>query len=822
MRRVEEFSVVVVLAYAFMANHVHIFIYVPILKYLRKSPSQRGGGMVQYAPKIVSERKKTMKREWRSESTRLGLACLAVFGLVVAGRSSAATVLQADGTRGPCIGTDVQAPPGQDAEFTMEAWIKPSDIYGGHWICGQGGNGAGTFTLRTYQNKLSVMITKRTSTGMTSDFSGLSDASIALDTWQHVACVRKPTEIRLYVNGVLDKTFTPADMEGSSTKFPNINDGDLQSFMIGGLYGTSFDTYVGNNSWTYKGRMAEVRLWSGARTDAEIAANCSNRLTGAEANLIGYWPMSDSAGRTFKNFKTGIPAVVPANFTVTADETLPLARNAERLVRGICFCWNTNATQKANLTGLTSLSSTYNYLRPGEDFSFEAWVKIDPALTNAPGWTSTAQDGGVAFFQQYRQGQTGRMTASLFNGGRFCVFWMSAGNMANYLVTPDPLPVNKWVHLAVVLGSEGQFISIDGEPVVRASKPYDGLSQPEATNTQNGYNQMFCMYQTYTCLREVRVWRRARTEAEVRAQRRCKFKGRERYLIYYNPCSQKTPGTSDWYWFNYVRESPWVAENPGVAYGADLNAPASFLYDDVPFLEPVVVEPDSSFATFNGTKFTHVSTGVNITTADFTLEAWIFPRSFKTSGNYVFSQYAVSQDGRMLVRLPAGKPAFSIYSSDTSLGTQGELDSTGTIPTNVWTHIAAVREGGRWTIYTNGLVAVTATGRSTCPLYTGGSLGIGFMGVAEKSAFNGHIRDVRVWRRARTQEEIARYRFNTLDGRHPDLIGYWPLDTDTGSVCTDAKTGAVGTMNVGWTPTDSLALGEPVYGSPRPTIIVIR
>ena len=108
MRRVEEFSVVVVLAYAFMANHVHIFIYVPILKCLRKSPSQRGGEMVQYAPKIVSERKKAMKREWRSESTRLGLACLAVFGLVVAGRSSAATVLQADGTRGPCIDTDVK------------------------------------------------------------------------------------------------------------------------------------------------------------------------------------------------------------------------------------------------------------------------------------------------------------------------------------------------------------------------------------------------------------------------------------------------------------------------------------------------------------------------------------------------------------------------------------------------------------------------------------------------------------------------------------------------------------------------------------------
>ena len=32
MRRVEEFSGVVVLAYAFMSNHFHIFIYVPLME----------------------------------------------------------------------------------------------------------------------------------------------------------------------------------------------------------------------------------------------------------------------------------------------------------------------------------------------------------------------------------------------------------------------------------------------------------------------------------------------------------------------------------------------------------------------------------------------------------------------------------------------------------------------------------------------------------------------------------------------------------------------------------------------------------------------
>ena len=757
---------------------------------------------------------------------------LCMTGAATIGTCSATTVLQAEGKMAPCIGTDVKAPPGQDAEFTMEAWIKPSNNYGGHWICCQGGNGAGTFMLRTYHYKLSVEIAKYVGKGLTDAFNGMSDTSITLDTWQHVACVRTPTEIRLYINGARDKTLYATDAPGNPEKFPNINDSNLQTFMIGGLYGTSFDTYAGNNSWTYKGRMAEVRLWSVARTDEEIAANCSNRLCGAETGLIGYWPMSGSAGRTFKNHVTGVPAVVPAatyeadgatatNFTVVTDETLPLATPTERMTRGICFCWNTNETQKANLSNLSSFAGGYNYAREGEDFTYEAWIKLDPALTNATGWTATELGTGIGLFQQYRSGTVGRMLARIFDKGRINVFWASAGGAANYIATPNPLPVDKWVHLAVVLGHDGQLICVDGEPVAHATNPYNGLSQPEATNTPNGYNQMFGHYMAYACLREVRVWRRARTETEIREQYLCKLTGKERYLIYYNPCSQKTPGTDGWYWFSYVKDSPWEYENPAVTYGASLGPPSAFLHDTVPALE-APVDKGTSFATFNGTKFTYIRTGKNITTADFTVEAWIYPRQFKSTGNYVFSQYDYNKEGRMQLTLPGGKPAMSIVSTDASLGTSGEISCSGALPTNVWTHIAAVREGGTWTIYTNGLVAVSATGRSTCALYSGGQFCIGLAGVAETSAFNGCIRDARAWKRARTQDEIATYMHNTLNGRHPALVGYWPLDTDTGNDCVDAKAGTVGTMNVGWAPAATLALGEAMLGSPVSTLIVFR
>ena len=771
-----------------------------------------------------------MKRECRCGSIRLALACLAVFGLAVA--SSAATVLEAKGNMAPCLGTDVSVPSAQDDSYTVEAWIKPDNVEDGLAICSQGGVASGSFMFRTYGGKLSVKILKYNGQGMTADFVGTANSDVAVNAWQHVACVRTPTAIRLYLNGVLDNTFVPSDAPGSPAKFPKIATATLQMFMVGGLYGTSFDTYADSSSRTYSGRMAEVRLWSVARSDAEIATNWNKRLKGNESGLRGYWPMSESSGRAFENYVTGIPAVVPAatcevdaatvtNMTVVTDDALPLVV-ATRMSSGICFAWNTNATQKANLTGLADIAMTYNYVRAGDGFSYEAWIKIDPALTNAPGWSADFS-GGIPFFQQYRANATGRMMGKFFNGGRLGISWISEGNVANYISTPTSLPVDKWVHLAIVLGSDGQFISIDGEPVSRASNPYDGLSQPDPTNTQDvRRQQMFCHFRVYMSMFEVRIWRRARTEAEVRAQRHCKFTGKERSLIYYNPCSQKTPGTSGWYWFNYVKDSPWVDESPAESYGSDLYAPSAFLYDDVPYRSSFVADSNTVFAAFNGTKFSTVRTGVNITTEDFTMEAWIFPRQFKNSGNYVFSQYADNAEGRMQFLFPAGKPRMSIDSADASLGTSGNLDCSGAVPTNAWTHVAAVRQGGTWTIYTNGLVAASGTGRSTCPLYTGGSFCIGWQGKVDTSSFNGQIRDVRVWRRARTQEEIAAYMHNALDGKHSSLVGYWPLDTDTGSVCTDAKTGAVGTMNVGWTPAAPLALGKPVYGDLCATIIVFR
>ncbi|WP_017715114.1 LamG domain-containing protein [Kamptonema formosum] len=48
-----------------------------------------------------------------------------------------------------------------------------------------------------------------------------------------------------------------------------------------------------NESYYFKGNIAEVRLWNKVRSEQEIQADMCKRLTGKEANLVGYWPLNE-------------------------------------------------------------------------------------------------------------------------------------------------------------------------------------------------------------------------------------------------------------------------------------------------------------------------------------------------------------------------------------------------------------------------------------------------------------------------------------------------------------------------------------------------
>jgi hypothetical protein len=96
--------------------------------------------------------------------------------------------------------------------------------------------------------------------------------------WEHVAATwERDAGLTLYLNGA-SNAFTAA---------VNSDDLTLSKPFIVGVH----DTKKGY----LNGSLSDVRIWNVARTPAEIQANYTNRLTGTEPGLVGYWPLKDPA-----------------------------------------------------------------------------------------------------------------------------------------------------------------------------------------------------------------------------------------------------------------------------------------------------------------------------------------------------------------------------------------------------------------------------------------------------------------------------------------------------------------------------------------------
>jgi hypothetical protein len=102
--------------------------------------------------------------------------------------------------------------------------------------------------------------------------------TVQLNKWHHIAGTYDGQNLVVWVDGVrkASQSVSPA----------GIGYEPENSLRIG--------AYKDNDeSYYFKGKIAEVRLWNKVRTEQEIQADMSKRLTGKEANLVSYWPLNE-------------------------------------------------------------------------------------------------------------------------------------------------------------------------------------------------------------------------------------------------------------------------------------------------------------------------------------------------------------------------------------------------------------------------------------------------------------------------------------------------------------------------------------------------
>ncbi len=158
--------------------------------------------------------------------------------------------------------------------LTIEAWIKADGL--NNMYNGIVTKGDTSWRLQRYSTSNTLQFAA--GNGSTNNIIGT--VNINDNQWHHIAAVKDGTQLRLYVDGVLD-------VAGTCAGTIPVND---------------FPVIIGANceildrSWN--GFIDDVRIWQSARTLEEIRLNMHHPITETNADLVSYWKFDEESGNT--------------------------------------------------------------------------------------------------------------------------------------------------------------------------------------------------------------------------------------------------------------------------------------------------------------------------------------------------------------------------------------------------------------------------------------------------------------------------------------------------------------------------------------------
>ncbi len=175
-----------------------------------------------------------------------------------------------------------QLDPGSD--FTFEAWVQFNTVTSWNTVVEVVEHGVGINSFYLGYNQGSWEIELNDTTYFEGDSCGMSEAvcfssAVSPLTPHHVAVTRDNSALHFYINGNLITTWAspPVPLFGS------------QSWIVG----ADTDNGTAFTSDPLHGYLGEVRLWSSARSQADLLATMHFGLTGLEPGLYGLWNLDE-------------------------------------------------------------------------------------------------------------------------------------------------------------------------------------------------------------------------------------------------------------------------------------------------------------------------------------------------------------------------------------------------------------------------------------------------------------------------------------------------------------------------------------------------
>ncbi|HYH95165.1 LamG-like jellyroll fold domain-containing protein [Hyalangium sp.] len=167
-------------------------------------------------------------------------------------------------------------------------------------------------------------------------------------------------------------------------------------------------------------------------------------------------------------------------------------------------------------------------------------------------------------------------------------------------------------------------------------------------------------------------------------------------------------------------------------------------------------------------------------TGNVTIEAWIRPRTTGGFHNILAHGYSLTPPGELLFRILAG---------NYQVGSWNGMSHVVTAPippedVGEWVHLAGVYDGAKWRLYRNGK-EIASNPDPVGVLPVKGPWAIGARGGGSERFFDGDIAEVRLWKVARTPEQIQEDMRKDPKDDAPGLVGSWPLNEGRGTIAGD-------------------------------------
>jgi signal transduction histidine kinase/ligand-binding sensor domain-containing protein/DNA-binding response OmpR family regulator len=328
---------------------------------------------------------------------------------------------------------------------------------------------------------------------------------LATNEWWHVAAVVRTNSAQLYLNGVLVAT-----EQGTKDWVPSIEP-DRTNYL--GRSPTVSERLAGHNP-DFDGQMTEIRLWAGERTEAQIRENMFQTLTGNEPGLVGLWNFDHVTNGVVKDLSpSGHDGMLIGNARI-AEATLPAARA-------------TRSEQVLDLDGTNSYVTLPPHMFDGlSNATVEGWVKWDLPANGSGGDRMFFCFGekGLAMFACSDEGSP-QLKFAIYDSNEVR-HGARGGSDA-----PNVIEAGQWCHVAAVSGSNGMTLYFNGAPFW--SGPYPGSFAQMRKSEHNYLGKSTWPDDTdfRGQMAEVRAWKVARTEAQIRQNMFKNLTGNEAGLV---------------------------------------------------------------------------------------------------------------------------------------------------------------------------------------------------------------------------------------------------------------------------------------------------